>query len=67
MGITAHWIDVKDAVRTLDVAAIGFKGVVRNHTGFRLAKYFYAVCNRVGIFEKKKKVLYFIFLLHSFS
>lgn len=62
MGVTAHWIEVKDGAWTLRAGAIACKAVAGSHTGRNLARYFWGSCQRVGIFSstKSKVRCYFI-------
>jgi hypothetical protein len=49
LGMTAHWIDVKDAKWKMRSEVVGFKAVSGDHGGDNLGRYFMGLCDRVGI------------------
>lgn len=49
LGMTAHWIDVKDGKWTMRSEVVGFKGISGEHSGWNLGRYFVGLCDRVGI------------------
>jgi hypothetical protein len=52
LGVTAHWIEVKDGKWKMKAAVIGFKAISGNHSGENLGKYSVGLLDRVGIMEK---------------
>lgn len=52
MGLTAHWIDVKDGKWTLRGEVVAFRALSGAHTGKNLGRYFVGLCDRVGIMSK---------------
>jgi hypothetical protein len=52
LGVTAHWITVKDGKWELRSEIIGMKSVLGRHNGDNLARYFMGLCDRVGICGK---------------
>jgi hypothetical protein len=54
MGMTAHWIEVKDKVWKLRAEVIGFKGVSGTHGGENLGRYAVGLLDRVGIMDKSQ-------------
>ena len=58
LGVTAHWIDIKDGKWGLRSEVIGIKSILGRHDGDNLAGYFMGLCDRVGICRKNvSKVL----------
>lgn len=53
LGVTAHWIEVKDGKWKMRAAVIGFKALSGAHTGENLGRYTVGLLERVGIMEKK--------------
>jgi hypothetical protein len=51
MGMTAHWIEVKDKVWKLRAEVIGFKGVSGTHGGENLGRYAVGLLDRVGMYH----------------
>jgi hypothetical protein len=49
LGMTAHWIDVKEDKWKLRSEVIGFQGISGDHSGLNLGRYFIGLCDRVGI------------------
>lgn len=59
LGVTAHWIKVKEGKWTMRLAVIGFKALSGVHTGENLGRYMVGLLDRVGIMDKKgSKVRY---------
>jgi hypothetical protein len=54
LGVTAHWIEVKDKKWTLRAEVIGFRGISGEHSGANLGRYFLGVCERVGIVNAQR-------------
>ncbi|KAF8231985.1 hypothetical protein L208DRAFT_1124835, partial [Tricholoma matsutake] len=48
LGMTAHWIDVKDAMRS---EVVGFKAISGDHSRNNLGHYFMGLCNCMGIYN----------------
>jgi len=53
LGVTAHWIDVKEGKWSLRSEVIGFKGVSGEHSGG--ANLGRGLCDRVGICNKERR------------
>ena len=53
LGMTVHWIDVKDGKWSLHSEVVGFKGVLGEHSSANLGRYFIGLCDRVGICDKE--------------
>jgi hypothetical protein len=51
LGMTGHWIEVKDNKWKLRSEVIGFQPVSGDHSGWNLGRYFVGLCDRVGIFN----------------
>jgi hypothetical protein len=49
LGMTAHWIEVKEGKWKLRSEVIGFKPVSGDHSGWNLGRYIMGLCDRVGI------------------
>jgi hypothetical protein len=49
LGMTAHWIDVKDGKWKMRSEVVGFKAISGDHGGDNLGRYFMGLCDRVGI------------------
>jgi len=54
LGMTAHWIEVKDSKWKMQSEVIGFQGISGEHSGWNLGHYFIGLCNHVGICENDK-------------
>jgi hypothetical protein len=54
LGVTAHWIQVKDGIWEMRSELVGYKPVVGDHSGENLARYFMGVCDRVGIWTPEQ-------------
>ena len=49
LGMTVHWIDVKDGKWLLHMEVVGFKAVLGEHSGWNLGRYIVWLCDHVGI------------------
>ena len=49
LGMTTHWIDVKDAKWKMQSEVVGFKAISGDHDGDNLGCYFMGLCDCVGI------------------
>lgn len=65
LGVTAHWIEVKDGKWKLRLEVIRFRGVSGEHSGANLGRYFVGVCERVGMINAARSKV--IVLLHIMS
>jgi hypothetical protein len=54
LGVTAHWIDVKEGKWSLHSEVISFKGVSGKHSGANLGRYFIGLCDCMGICNKER-------------
>jgi hypothetical protein len=54
LGVTAHWIEVKDNKWKLRAEVIGFRPVSGDHSGANLGQYFVGVCERVRIINAER-------------
>jgi hypothetical protein len=52
MGMTAHWIEVKDKKWKLRAEVIGFKPISGAHSGENLGRHAVGLLDRVGIMSK---------------
>ena len=52
LGMTAHWIEVKEGKWMLRGEVIGFKALSGNHSGENLGRYVVRLLDRVGIMDK---------------
>lgn len=59
LGMTAHWIAVKDEKWTLRSEVVGFQPISGEHSGENLARYFVGLCDRVGIMGKNESKVRF--------
>jgi len=53
LGMTAHWIEVKEGKWKLRAEVIGFKGISGAHSGENLGRYDVGLLDHVVIMEKK--------------
>ena len=53
LGMTAHFIEVKDGSWKLKAEVIGFKALSGAHSGENLGRYAVGLMDRVGIMDKK--------------
>lgn len=49
LGVTGHWIDVKEGKWNMRSAVIGFRGISGEHSGANLGQHLVRICQRVGI------------------
>jgi hypothetical protein len=49
LGMTAHWIEVKNDKWALCSEVVGFQSISGGHDGNNLGRYFMGLCDRVGI------------------
>jgi hypothetical protein len=68
LGMTAHWIKVKDGKWKMRSEVIGFKGLSGAHSGENLGRYAVGLLDRVGIMSAKTSkacgfVLYSYYLI----
>lgn len=54
LGMTAHWIEVKDGKWKLRAEVIGFKALSGTHSGENLGRYAGGLLDRVGIMGKNQ-------------
>jgi len=54
LGMTAHWIEVKDTKWKLCSEVIGFQLISGEHSGGNLGRYFVGLCDRMGIMSKNE-------------
>jgi hypothetical protein len=54
VGMTAHWIEVKENKWKMRAAVIGFKALSGAHSGENLGRYAVGLLDRVGIMDKKR-------------
>jgi len=54
LGMTAHWIEVKDVKWKLKAEVIGFKALSGAHSGENLGRYTVGLLDCVGIMDKKQ-------------
>jgi len=53
LGMTAHWIEVKENKWKMRSEVIGFKALSGAHSGDNLGRYAVGLLERVGIMDKK--------------
>ena len=54
LGMTAHWIEVKDGKWKLRSEVVGFQPISGEHSGDNLGRYFVGLCDHVGIMSKNE-------------
>jgi len=54
LGMTAHWIQVKEGKWKMRAGVIGFKALSGTHSGENLGRYTVGLLDRVGIMNEKK-------------
>ena len=54
LGMTVHWVNIKDKVWELRAEVMVFWGILGNHLGDNLGCYFVALAERMGIVNKDK-------------
>ena len=52
LGVTAHWIEVKNGMWKMRSEVIGFQSVSGDHGSKNLGRYFVGVCDRIGLTPK---------------
>jgi hypothetical protein len=57
LGVTAHWIEVKNEKWEMRSEVIGFRSVSGDHGGENLGRYFVGVCDRIGMTSKVNQTL----------
>ncbi|KAF8348044.1 hypothetical protein F5887DRAFT_915169 [Amanita rubescens] len=57
LGMTAHWIEVKDGTWEMRLELVGFKLIAGEHSGLNLVRHFVALCDRVGIWTPEQSKL----------
>jgi len=61
LGMTAHWIEVKDKKWKLRAEVVGFKALSGVHSGENLGRYAVGLLDRVGIMgENQSKACHLI-------
>jgi len=53
LGMTAHWIEVKEKTWKMRAEVIGFKALSGAHSGENLGRYTVGLLDRVGIMDEK--------------
>lgn len=53
LGMTGHWIEVRDGKWELKSSVIGFRVISGDHSGNNLGRYFASTCQRMGIITDK--------------
>jgi len=54
LGMTAHWIEVKEKIWNMRAEVIGFKALSGTHSGENLGCYTVGLLDRVGIMSQKQ-------------
>ena len=54
LGMTAHWIEVKEQKWKMRAEVVGFKALSGAHSGENLGRYAVGLLDRVGIMDKKR-------------
>lgn len=54
MGVTAHWIEVKEGKWKMRASVIGFRSLLGAHDGENIGRYLVGTLDRVGILTKKE-------------
>lgn len=54
LGMTAHWIEVKEGKWKLKAEVIGFKALSGNHSGENLGRYAVGLLDHVGIMDQSQ-------------
>ena len=52
LGVTAHWIEVKEGKWMVRAEVVGFRSISGDHSGENLGRYLVGVFDRVGIMSK---------------
>ncbi|KAF5378846.1 hypothetical protein D9615_006888 [Tricholomella constricta] len=58
LGMTAHWIEVKEKRWKLRSAVVGFQPISGDHSGQNLGRYMVGLTDRVGITNKERSKLH---------
>jgi len=53
LGVTGHWIDVQGSTWKLRSAVLAFHCLSGQHSGANIARTFYSLCQRIGVFTRK--------------
>ena len=53
IGMTAHWIDMRDGKRELRGEVVGLRVILGDHGGDNLGRYVIGLCDCVGICSKQ--------------
>jgi hypothetical protein len=54
LGMTAHWIEVKEKIWNMRAEVIGFKALSGTHSGENLGRYAVGLLDRVGIMSQNQ-------------
>jgi len=54
LGITAHWIEVKEKIWNMRAEVIGFKALSGAHSGENLGRYAVGLLDHVGIMSQNE-------------
>ena len=54
LGLTAHWIEVKDEMWILCSEVVGFQPISGEHSGDNLGCYFVGLCDHMGIMSENE-------------
>ena len=54
LGVTAHWIKVKNGKWKMQSEVVGFHAVSGDHSGVNLGQHFMAVCECIGIVDTQR-------------
>ena len=63
LGMTAHWVEVKEQKWKMRAEVIGFKALSGTHSGENLGRYAVGLLDRVGIMDKKISKAWFIYVI----
>ncbi|RDB30472.1 hypothetical protein Hypma_007293 [Hypsizygus marmoreus] len=67
LGLTAHWIEVKEGKWKLQAAVVGFQAISGTHAGNNLRRYLMGLCDRMGITDRNRSKLYTVTLDNTSS
>ncbi|KAF8228769.1 hypothetical protein L208DRAFT_1125256, partial [Tricholoma matsutake] len=62
LGMTVHWIEVKEGKWNLWSEVVGFMSISGDHSGWNLGQYFVGLCDHVGICNQDRSKLYTVTL-----
>jgi len=65
LGMTAHWIEVKEQKWKMRAEVVGFKALSGAHSGENLGRYAVGLLDCVGIMDKKRSKACFLRCLAS--